>query len=105
MLCLLPQPQKKLQLDIETSNTLNHQKIKLYGSPTTKDMKKPHSSRWVSGAETLRREEQQNEQSHIHVWWIKIRRYTLGVSDPSPSPDHTAQGSSAKKINPHNFWL
>ena len=29
----------------------------------------------------------------------------MGVSDPGPRPDHTAQGSSARKINPHKFWL
>ena len=29
----------------------------------------------------------------------------MGASDRSPSPDHTAQGSSSRKINPHNFWL
>ena len=39
---------------------------------------------------------------HSHVV-IKIRRDTLGVSDPSPRPDHTAQSSSARKINPHKF--
>ena len=41
--------------------------------------------------------------SHIHMWWIKIRRNTLGVSDPSPKPDFTAQGSSTRKINSQNF--
>ena len=38
MLCLLVQPQKELQLDLKTNNTQNHQKIELYGSPTTKDL-------------------------------------------------------------------
>ena len=42
---------------------------------------------------------------HIHVWWIKLRRDTLGARDSSPSPDHTVQGSSARKISPHNFWI
>ena len=32
--------------------------------------------------------------SHIHVWWIEIRRDILGLKDPSPRPDHTAQRSS-----------
>ena len=35
----------------------NCQKIKLYGSPTTKEIKKKHSSRWVGGAETGSRAE------------------------------------------------
>ena len=46
-----------------------------------------------------------NRQSHIHVWWRKIGKDTLGVSDPSPKPDHTTQCSSIRKINPHNLWL
>ena len=48
----------------------------------------------------------QNGWSHSHVWWVKIRRDISGESDPSPKPDHpAAQGSRARKINPHNFWL
>ena len=50
-LCLLIQLQKKLQLDLKTNITQHLQKIELYESPTTKDLKKPHSSRWVGGAE------------------------------------------------------
>ena len=42
---------------------------------------------------------------HSHVWWVKIGRDTLGANDPSPRPDRIAQGSSAGKIKPHNFWL
>ena len=47
----------------------------------------------------------QNGQYHTYMWWIKIRRDILGVRYPSPTPDHPAQGSSARKIRPHNFWL
>ena len=53
MLCLLTQPQEELQLNLKTSNTQNCQKIELCGSPTTKDLKKQHSSRPVGGVETL----------------------------------------------------
>ena len=42
-------------------------------------------------------------QSHIHAWWIKIRRDTVEASDPRP--DCTAQGSSTRKINLCDFWL
>ena len=96
---LLAQPEQKLQLDYKTSITYYHQKIELCGSPTIKELKKIHSSRWVGGADT------QNRLSHTHVWWIKIRRDTSGVRDPSPTPYPQAQGSSARKISPHNFWL
>ena len=34
-----------------TNNTQNHQKIEIYGSQTTKDLKKPHSSRQIGGVE------------------------------------------------------
>ena len=85
---------------------------------TTKDLKKPHSSIQVGGAEIWREVEKcreaqshgsgterwQNMWSHIHMWWIKIRRHTSGARDLSPKPDYpAAQGSSARKINPHNF--
>ena len=98
-----------------TNNTQNNQKIELYGSLTTKDLKKPHSSRQAGGArdrqEARRRsvvqrwQQGQKGQSNIYVWWVKIGKDTLGDSNPSPSPDCTAQGSSTRKINPHKFWL
>ena len=50
MLRLCMQPQE-LQLNLKINNIQNCQKIKLYGSPTSKDLKKPHSSRRVGGAE------------------------------------------------------
>ena len=59
----------------------------------SKELKKSHSSRWVRGAEM------QNGWSYTLVWWIKIGR------DPSLTPDHPAQGFSARKVGPHNFWL
>ena len=51
MFCLLAQPLKELQLDLKTNKTQNCQKIELYVSLTTKDLKKPHSSRQVGGVE------------------------------------------------------
>ena len=36
---------------LKTKNNQNCQKIELYGSPTTKELKKNHSSRSVGGAE------------------------------------------------------
>ena len=119
MPCLLTQLEKKLQLDYKTNITQECQKIELYGSLTTKDLKKPHSSTQIGGVETWRCTERHreveiceeawrcrvawrgaemwNKQSHIHVWWIKIRR------NPSPRAEHPAQGSSNKKLSPHNF--
>ena len=48
---LLTQPQQKLQLNYKTTITQNCQKIKLYGHPKIKELKKSHSSRPVGGAE------------------------------------------------------
>ena len=36
---------------LKTKNTQNCQKIELYGSLTSKDLKKPYSSIWVGGVE------------------------------------------------------
>ena len=87
---LLMQPQKELQPDLKTNNTQNHQKIELYGSPTTTDLKKTHSSSWSC----------RNGQRGGEVWkgcGSRNKRDTLEVSDPSPRPDRTAQGSSTGK--------
>ena len=35
----------------------------------------------------------------------KIRKDTWGATDPGHKPDCAAQGSSARKIKPHNVWL
>ena len=68
MVCLLAQLQKKLQLDYKTNITQKHHKIELKGSPTTKELKKPHSSRWVEGAEMCRHAERcRDAQGHRDV--------------------------------------
>ena len=67
MLCLFAQLQKKLQLDLKTNITHNHQKIKLYGSPTTKDLKKPRSYRWLGEAEMQREVERHREHRAMGV--------------------------------------
>ena len=46
------------------SNTQNHQKIELYGSPTIKDLKKTHSPKWVGGVES-------GKKNGEAVWWGK----------------------------------
>ena len=42
----------KRTTNLKTKNNQKCQKIKLYGSPTTKEIKKKHSSTLVGGAET-----------------------------------------------------
>ena len=43
--------ERRTTTNLKTKNNQNCQKIKLYGSPTTKELKKKHSSR-PEGAET-----------------------------------------------------
>ena len=92
--CILTQPQQKLQLDYKTNITQNHQNIKLYGSLTTKELKKPHSSRWVGGAKRW------NVQSHTHIWYVKIERdRDIPVPHQSTQPGIPAPG----RLSSHNF--
>ena len=42
---------EKITTRLQNKYHQKHQKIELYGSLTTKDLNKPHSSRWVGGAE------------------------------------------------------
>ena len=101
MLRLLVHPQKELQLDLKTNNAQNPKKTQLYGSPTTKDLKKPHSSRWVGGEEMWRWVERHREAgrgggggmgSPPHMWWIKIRGY-LGNEGSQPHARPPSPGS------------
>ena len=62
---LLTPPQQKLQLNYKTTITQNCQKIELYGSPTTKELNKSHSSRQVGGEEMQRYVEMQLSLIHI----------------------------------------
>ena len=53
---MLPRTTKrKTTTNLKTKNNQNYQKIKLYGSLTTKELKKKHSSRLVGGAEEEQR--------------------------------------------------
>ena len=43
---------RSIATNLKTKNNQNYQKIELYGSLTTKELKKKHSSRLVGGVET-----------------------------------------------------
>ena len=43
---------RRTKTNLKTKNNKNCQKIKLYGSPTTKELKKKHSPRLVGEVET-----------------------------------------------------
>ena len=58
---LLAQP-KEGQQQFKIKNNQNWQKIELYASPTTKEIKKKHSSRPVGGAEMGSRGREDSQQ-------------------------------------------
>ena len=90
--------------NLKTKNNQNCQKIKLYGSPTTKELKKKHSFRQGGGAEKGSREERTrikvvtggqggqgggrwSRWSHIYVWinWEEqLRSKTSKPRVPAP---------------------
>ena len=43
--------------------------------------------------------------SHTYRWWIKTQEGYLGSEETQPHTRPPAQGPSAKKVSPHNFWL
>ena len=47
-----PHTTERTTTNLKTKNNQNCQKIELYGSPTTKELKKKHSSRPGGGVET-----------------------------------------------------
>ena len=57
---LLCTTKRRITTNLKTKNNHNCQKIKLYGSPTTKELKKKHSFRLVGGVET----DSQVERTH-----------------------------------------
>ena len=72
----------KLQLNYGTNIRQNCQKIELYGSLTTKELKKPHSSTQVGG--TMQRQNRLVTNPRVmHTKW----RYILRVRDPNPILD------------------
>ena len=69
MPCIGAQLQQKLQLDYKTNIIHSCQKIDLYGIPTTKDLKKPHSSIQVGRVEMWRGMERYREVERYRKGW------------------------------------
>ena len=65
MLCLLVQPQEELQLTSKQIIPRTDRKSNCM-ELTTKDLKKPHSSRWVGGAEPW--SQSGEERKHTVAW-------------------------------------
>ena len=108
---------KEGQQQIKKKKKTELQKIKLYGSPTTKSLEKKHSSRLVGGTEmgshggedsqhgsgwwTRQGSDWQSRWPHICMWIN--REEQLGSET-----DHTTQGSSTRKaskpLTEKNLW-
>ena len=81
-------------------------KIKLHGSPTTKELKKKHSPMLEGGVVMGSQGRQdswegggwQTKQSHTCVWISQEEQW-------GSETDHTTQVSSAGKIKTQNLWL
>ena len=54
---------RRTTTNLKTKNNQNYQKIELYGSPITKELKKKHSSRPVRGAERGSRTERTHSKA------------------------------------------
>ena len=66
---------RRITTNLKTKSNKNHKKIELYGSPTTKELQKKHSSRVVGGAETGSRCGEDEQQGS--GWWTCWVRWRL----------------------------
>ena len=106
---------KRRATNLKTKNNQKCQKIKVYGSPTTKELKKKYSSRLVGGTETggQGREDVWQGSGWKNRWmrqWLAERVVphlranklggTTGERDRLCNP-----GFQYRKIKPQNLWL
>ena len=97
-----PRTSKTRTTNLKTNTNQNSQKIELYGSLTTKELKKKHSSRPVGGAETGSQVERtrgkaaagrRSEVADCGAGWAKLQ---LAVRQQlvDPATDSATQSSS-----------
>ena len=95
---LLCTTKRRITTNLKTKNNQNCQKIELYGSLMTKELKKKHSSRLVGGAETGSQGGKDSQQGgswrvrRSHTWVHIIQEEQLGSET-----DHATQDSSVGK--------
>ena len=94
---LLPHTTKRITTNLKTKNNQNCQKIKLYESLTTKELKKKHSSKLIGGAETgsWGREEWQGHSWRVGQSYICVQ--INGEEQLGRETDCATQGSSVGK--------
>ena len=92
--------------NLKTKISQNCQKIKLYGSPTTKELKKKHSSRWVGGVETGSRGGEDSWQgSDWQSWWSHLCMQNNWGARQTSQPRVPVRGNKASKPLTENTRL
>ena len=92
--------QKKETTILKTKNNQNFQKLELYGSTTTKKVKKKHSSRLVGGTEKEAGLERTLSKAMAGSWrtrWSHIHMHINWEELWRSKTDCTTQGSSVGK--------
>ena len=89
-----PRTTKRTTTNLKTKNNQNCQKTEQYVSPTTKELKKKHSSRLVGGAETGSQGGENSRQgSSWRTRWSRIGMQINQEERLGNDMDHTTQGS------------
>ena len=92
---------RRTTTNLKTKSNHNFQKIKLYGSTTTKELKEKHSSRPVGGADTGSRGGEYLQQGRRGSGWQSERSHICMKINQEEQlgnkEDHTTQGSSLGK--------
>ena len=95
---------RRTTTNLKTKNNQNCQKIELYGSLTTKELKRKHLSRLAGGAEM---DSQGGEDVR---WWLAdqpvshLRADKLGETTGERNKPHNP-GFWHRKRKPQNLWL
>ena len=93
---------KRRTTNLKTKNNQNCQKIELYGSPTSKELKKKHSSRLVGEAETgSQRGEDAWPGKAVAGGLGKARRWLADQEAPHLHADKLG-GTTGEQDRPHN---
>ena len=108
---------RRTTTNLKTKNNQNWQKIKLYRSLTTKELKKKHSFRVVGGAETGSHWEDTRQGSCWQTWQLEdqTRQKLVVQADPHLHANKSRgtgkrdrpqnPGFQCREIKPQNFWL
>ena len=103
---LPPQTTKRRTTNLKTKNNQTCQKIELYGSLTTKELKKKHLFRLVGEAERMHSKAAAGGPGgrgggwRLHICVQINQEEKLGSET-----DHATQGSSMGKPKPQSLWL